>query len=326
MDRASMRVYRDGDEARINDGFNEVFGLRRPLEEWRWKFRELGGGSEIMLALDESGNVVAHYAAIPVTLKVGELVVRAGQIVDIYSRPGAREGLAAARVFRDLVRRFVAEFCSPDRLAVTYGFPGPRHVSLVRLGVAKHGEAEMTPQPVQRWTRNAAVRGRLWSRHDVQVGFDAPTLDALWARSRDRYMVGVVRDAAWISRRFVERPGVEYVHLAVRRRGVTHAWAVVRPAAPATALAELVWDGESPLAMLALDRAVGHLARRAGADRVEMWLSGDARAAEVFTGCGWVAEPHPDGLHMAAYTFDPRLDPDSFPGNFYLTMGDADLV
>jgi hypothetical protein len=257
---------------------------------------------------------------------VGELVVKAGQIVDIYSRRQARKGLAAARVFQDTVRRFVAEFCSADRLAVTYGFPGPRHLSLVRLGVASHGEAEMTPQPVQLWTRNAVVRGAMWPRHDVQDGFEASALDALWSRAGARYRIGVVRDAAWISRRFVARPGVEYVHLAARRKRAVHAWAVVRPGAPVTCLAELMWDGEAPDALRALDREVGRVARGAGAERVEMWLAGDAPAAEVFDQCGWVTGPHPVGLHMTAYTFDPRLDPGSFPGNFYLTMGDADLV
>jgi hypothetical protein len=326
MGETFMRPYRAGDERSINDGFNEVFGVRRSLEEWRWKFGEIGANGAIMLALEASTGVVAQYAAILVPIQVGGLVVRAGQIVDVYSRRQARAGLAGARVFREMVRSFVREFCAPDRLAVTYGFPGPRHLSLVRLGVGKHGEAEITPQPAQVWIRNAALRGHLWSRHEVDEGFDASSLDALWAMAGKRYAVGVVRDASWIARRFVGRPGVEYVHLAVRRRGVVRAWAVVRPGAPVTALAELVWDGEAPMALMALDRAVGQLARRAGAERVEMWLAGDARAEEVFNECGWVAGPQPDGLHMVGYTFDPRVDPGVFPGNFYLTMSDADLV
>jgi hypothetical protein len=326
MVEASMRPYRAGDEGPINDGFNEVFGLQRTLGEWRWKFREVGTRSAIMLALEPSGDILAHYAAIVVPLRVGERTVRAGQIVDIYSRRRAREGLAAARVFRETVQRFVAEFCSAEGLAVTYGFPGPRHLSLVRLGVASHGEAEMTPQPLQLWTRSSALRGSLWPRHDVREGFEASTVDALWSRAGARYAIGVVRDASWLSRRFVGRPGVEYVHLSARRRGVVHAWAVVRPGAPVTSLAELVWDGEASGALLALDREVGRLARGAGAERVEMWLAGDTRAADVFGQSGWSAAPHPVGLHMTAYTFDPRLDPGSFPGNFYLTMGDADLV
>jgi hypothetical protein len=326
MVEAVMRPYRAGDERPINDGFNEVFGLQRTLEEWRWKFREVGPNSAIMLALEPSGEILAHYSALVVPLRVGNRMMNAGQIVDIYSRRRAREGLAAARVFRDAVRRFVAEFCSADGLAVTYGFPGPRHLSLVRLGVASHGKAEMTPQPVQLWTRSAALSGSLWPRHEVQVGFDRSALDELWGRASTRYGIGVVRDAAWISRRFVGRPGVEYVHLAARRRGGVHAWAVVRPGAPVTSLAELVWDGESPGALLALDREVGRVARRAGAERVEMWLAGDRLAAEVFSRCGWVPGPHPVGLHMTAYTFDQRLDPGSFPDGFYLTMGDADLV
>jgi hypothetical protein len=88
----------------------------------------------------------------------------------------------------------------------------------------------------------------------------------------------------------------------------------------------LVWDGEAPGALLALDREVGRLARGAGAERVEMWLAGDPQASKVFARAGWVTAPHPVGLHMTAFTFDPRLDPGLFPGNFYLTMSDSDLV
>jgi hypothetical protein len=31
-----IRPYREGDESRINEAFNEVFGLRRSLAEWSW--------------------------------------------------------------------------------------------------------------------------------------------------------------------------------------------------------------------------------------------------------------------------------------------------
>ncbi len=326
MSDVVLRAYRAGDEVAINDGFNEVFGLGRTLDEWRWKFPEVRGGRTIVIATDVAGRVLAHYAAVVVPFQAHGLVVVAGQIADVFSRREARPGLAAARVFRDTVRQFVASFCSADRLAVAYGFPGARHMSLVRLGVASLGEAEMPPFPVPLWTRPAARRGAVWSRHEVSVGFDAAAVDELWRRARGRYPVAAVRDAARTGARFAGRPGVEYVHLGVRRRGVVHAWGVVRLQPGVASVADLVWDGEDPRALLALDRAVGRLSRRTGAERAEMWLAGDAPAQRVFASVGWQVGPRPDALQMAAYTFRPDIDATAFPALFYLTMADADLV
>ena len=320
------RAYRPGDERAINDGFNEVFGQTRSLEEWQWKFPASRDGRAIVVATNASGRVLAHYGAIVVPFQAQGLVGAAAQIVDIYSRPDARPGLAAARVFRETIRKFLTEFCRADRIVVAYGFPGARHMSLVRLGVASLGEAEMPPVRVRVWTRPAARRGLLWPRHEVSVGFDAGAVDDLWRRAGGRYPVAMVRDAARIGTRFMGRPGVEYVHLGVRRRGVVHAWAVVRSEPRLTSVADLVWDGDDVRALAALDRAVGRLACRAGADRAEMWLAGDARAEQALASLGWRGGVRPDGLEMAAYTFHPDLDVATFPDEFYLTMADSDLV
>ena len=326
MDDVTFRPYRPGDEVAINEGFNEVFGLSRSLDEWRWKFPDQPEGRFIMLALDPAGRVFAHYAAVAVPFQAQGRHVTAGQIVDIYSRREARAGLAAAHVFRATVRAFVTTFCRPERIAAAYGFPGTRHMSLVRIGVASLGEAEMPPLPVPVWTRPTARRGARWPHHEVTNGFDAAAIDGLWLRAAHRYPVAVVRDAARARARFLARPGVEYVHLVARRRSVPHAWGVVRLQEASASLADLAWDGDDPRALAALDRAVGDLARRAGVIRTEMWLSGDPAAEEALARLGWDRGLRPDGLAMAAYTFHSELDVSAFPASFYLTMGDADLV
>ncbi len=326
MDDVTFRPYRPGDETAINEGFNEVFSLHRTLDEWRWKFPETRDGRAILLAADAAGRVLAHYAAVAVPFQAQGRLVTAGQIVDVYSRRAARPGLAAAHVFRDTVRAFVAAYCRPERIAVAYGFPGTRHMSLVRLGVASLGEAEMPPLPVSLWSRRVSRRGTLWLLHNVAVGFDRTAIDDLWRRAASRYPVAVVRDAARAQARFLGRPGTEYVHLIDHRRGVAHAWVVVRLQTRQASVVDLVWDGEDPRALAALDRAVGRLAHRAGAAHVEMWLSGDPAAEVVLARLGWERGRRPDGLAMAAYSFHPHLDVSAFPGSFYVTMGDADLV
>ncbi len=323
MAEVTYRLYRPGDEERINAEFNRVFGLDRPLAEWRWKYPAEPEGRWIMVAAGERDRILAHYGAVPVRLRVEALEVRAGQICDVYTVPETRHGLAAARTSIATVHAFYAQCGAPDKLALLYGFPGTRHLS---LGLARLGYDEMPPQPVPVWRRSPERRARLFSGHAVRAGFDAGAAGALWSGACARYPVAAVRGAAWLSRRFTGRPGVEYVHLVARRRGRPAALAVVRLQGRLASWADLVWDGEDRRALAALDRAVVAVARRAGAAGLEMWLDGDDAAEAVFAGLGWERGTHPDGLVMVARSFHPEIAAASFAGRFYLTMGDADLV
>ena len=79
-----------------------------------------------------------------------------------------------------------------------------------------------------------------------------------------------------------------------------------------------------PLA--ALDKAAASVARSRHAVEIEMWLDGDDAAETTFSDLGWVSGSHPAGLAMVARSFHPEIAVAGFPGAFYLTMGDADLV
>ncbi len=306
----------------INDGFNEVFSLARPLAEWEWKFPAEPEGRWIFLAVDPAGRILAHYGVVPVRVQAFGLVVRAGQIVDVYSRQEAHVGLATARIFLKTVSTFIERVCHPERLALCYGFPGVR---ALKLGVMRSGYDQMPPQEVTVWRRPVATRARLFTGHAVRTGLDRAAADDLWRRASGRYPIGAIRDGAWLGRRFWGRPGVEYVHLAAWRRGAPRAWAVVRLGTPTTQWADLVWDGEDRRALAALDRAVATLARRAGAVDVEMWLDGDPDGGRVLAGLGWTSAPHP-AIKLVVHSFHPAIEPGATAGRFHVTMGDADLV
>jgi hypothetical protein len=323
MGNVVFRPFRPGDEIAINERFNRVFGLARSLSEWHWKYPAEPEGRWMMIGCDEEGALLSHYGAVPVRLQDGSLEVRAGQIGDVFTVREARHGLAAARTYIGTVRAFFADYGAPDKLAVLYGFPGER---ALRLGLAKLGYDQMPPQPVPVWRRAAAHRGNLFTGHRVRLGFDAAAANELWKRAKGRYPVSAVRDAAWLARRFLGRPSVEYLHLTARRRERAVALAIVRVTGEVAQWAELVWDGVDPHALVALDRAVGQVARRAGAERVEMWLDGDGVAEEVLARLGWDRGAHPAGLVMVARSFHPDIVVATFADRFYLTMSDADLV
>lgn len=323
-----IRRYRPGDGPAINRGFERVFGKTREIEEWEWKF-PVGEREETILVAEEDGEVLAHFAAVPVSLQVDGRRIRAGQVVDVYSV--RRQGL-----FLRLVDRFYEELCGPGRLELIYGFPGQRHF---RLGVRRLRYSE--PVPVGFWSRRVepgdrslgrpgrALRGgwRAWASGVTLGEAVAPAaVDRLWARASSRLPVCAVRDRVWIGRRFADRPGVDYLHRGVRRRGEPAALAVLRLEGSLLHWAELVWDGEDRRTLRELDAEVDRIARRAGARECRLWLAGDPVAEAVLEERGWRPGTEPQDLHLGAVSFLADLDPLAVCRRLYLTMGDADLV
>ena len=169
MGEVLYRTYRAGDEVQINDGFNEVFGLNRSLDEWRWKFPEHPEGRWIMLAVDPGGSVLAHYAAVAMQVRFGQEQVRAGQIVDAYSRREVR----GTRVFSSCYERFIEAFGTPDGLSLMFGFPGRRHYEM-GLKALKYVPIGSVPYWVRgsRWRPSLAQRVRS-PGHNTRVVVDS---------------------------------------------------------------------------------------------------------------------------------------------------------
>jgi hypothetical protein len=318
MGEVIYRPYRSGDEVEINAGFNEVFGLSRSLDEWRWKFPESPEGRWIMLAVDPGGRVLAHYAAVAMQFRFGREQVRAGQIVDAYSRTEVR----GTRVFSSCYERFIEAFGTPEGLPLMFGFPGRRHYEM-GLKALKYVPIGSVPYWVHETKRRALFAGR---RFEIRHGFDALAVDDLWLRAAQRYDVAAVRDSSWFARRYWGRPAVEYTHLSAWRHNRVHAWAVVRATAGTLKWAELVWDGETAAALVTIDRAVARLARRHSCTSLELWFGGDPAAERTFGRLGWARHLCPQDVLLVARTFETRVDLNRMQGNLYLTMGDSDLV
>jgi hypothetical protein len=321
-----IRPYREGDEAPINAAFNQVFGGARTLGAWRWKYRPDGRATPwVMLAVGEDGGVLAHYAAVGVRLLAPEGIVQAGQVVDVFSTPSARAGLAAARTFRETARRFVSDFCRPEGLAFVYGFPGLRHTRLIEQGTGRLGRDEMPAHPVAAWQRRSGG-GRWWAGGArVNDRLDAAAADALWQAARPRYHAAVVRDGAFLSWRFAECPGRDYIYVTAGRGRAPGAMAVARLEREAVRVADLLWDGESPRHIASLERALIKVARDAGRSRLELWLDGDAAAAAVLRSLGWEEGTAP-GLTVVGYSFHPAITAADLTGRLYVTLADTDLV
>ena len=313
------RPYARGDEASINAGFNEAFGLARPIGEWAWKF---GPGAEdawVDVATGPDGAVAAQVAAQRVPVQVDGRTVLAGRVVDLFCRRGASRQEPA--LLRRLAADFRARHRAPGGAAFLYGLAGAPHLRLEAVRLAAPG----SPPVPRRWRDAARGRSR-WRRYAVHTWLEARAADAFWEACRARYPVAAVRDAAWLERRFLSPPGVRHHVLAARRWGRVAAWAVVRLGGGVAHLADLAWDGEDPRALHAVEEEACLAAEAAGARSIEAWLGGDQAARAALLERGWKAAPDPRPLLLATSVLDPTLDGEDLRRRFYVTLGDSDLA
>jgi hypothetical protein len=317
----TYRRYRDGDEAAINEGFERVFHTHRPIADWYWKFAADAEARAVLVATDAGGRVLAHFGGIRECLLVEGREYRVAQTVDVFAVPEVRRSLSGAAVYLETARAFFREFLGAHDLAAVYGFPGPRHEPLL----VRHLRCRVV-QPVTVWERPLPGRFPWWTAHDVQAGWDAAAVDTLWRRAAPRYPVALRRDAARLARRFTGRPGVAYELLVAWRRRAPRALAVLRVGAPETVLADVLWDGGDPRAVVALLRAACRRAAATGAATVSAWMDGDAACQRVLADHGWVGRPHPAPVNLLMRLEHPDLDRDALAGRVYVTAADADLV
>ncbi len=245
MSSWTVRAYRPGDEAGINDLFNAVFQRRRPLSAWYWKFdRNLAAGAKVIaIGETENGKIVGAFPSVPVRFRFGDRSVIAVHALDNCIAPdyhvGGRMQVALWHEWVRQVREIGAAF--------GYGFPnevnyivGKRLLKWMELSPLLFLDRRMsfrqalhqrTESPVLRQTGEAVATrliglGLGWhglsSPRDVVidevVDFDEE-FDTLWQRINSGAVVFPIRDRAYLRWRYVENPGGGFRILRASRGG-----------------------------------------------------------------------------------------------------------
>jgi len=325
----TIRAWRPGDERAINEAFNRVFGTSRSLEEWRWKFRPGEHPVSIMLAW-RGEDLLAQYAGLPTRFRIlGEEVI-AAQIVDVFSTPEARRLFGRRSVYLRTAEKYFEVFGERGRLAFIYGFPGIRHL---RLGLLQLGYGAMEPEPVMVWRRPVLHNGPHFRRLPYRaepMGVEGQVADRLWERLAWRYPCGVVRDGAWVRRRFTGHPTVDYRRFLLLPRFGTEpvGWVVFRTDGGVCRWVDLLWDSAHPGALVLAAHLAARLTVQEGCPSgEELWLVGDREAEPVLAELGYTVAPEPRGLVFTTPpAFDPSVDVTRLEGRVYLPMADSDLV
>jgi hypothetical protein len=304
-ERFTIRSFRPGDEPLIVDLFNRSFPhAPRTLEHFRWKYQRNPFGNErISLAFDFEGRLVGHYAGYPVRLTTGET---AHHIGDTMTDPAVRHvGRGPTSILARITQHFYETFCE-GRVAFNFGFnvANIQKFSIRFLRASRVASVAYRvcprPAPIARWQR--------WARgYQIDIVRD-PTDDF------DLFDRGfrVRRDAQYVRWRYIQRPDVAYLFLAIRRWRKLAGWSVFRVEGDRILWIDGLFDSAASAAILLRQVAHGR--------PIECW-SGD----ESLSALGFEQRPEPQDLGVMCVPFTMPEAAARVGTDFRYSMGDSDL-
>lgn len=331
----SIRPYRQGDESQILELFHRVFAKERSLAHWQWKFRDNPAGAHIHVVETEAGEIVGHYAGIPVRVTVDGRTCIFSQLVDTMVDRDYRRGLKKPGMFVRLFIKFAEDYGGHDRAAIMYGFPTPEALRVGQrlLGYVPLHRIVKLVRPVGGLPHRTPWQQMVDLLYQVRIPvrqvdrFDSG-VDRLWERCRHELRVATVRDARYLNWRYVECPDVEYRLLVAggvmgtSLQGI----AVLRLDSLGQGVGYLI-DWLVPLrARAAADQLLKRSfeeAEMAGLKELQAWLPPSSPWHRYFLDWGFQAVEAE--YFFVARTFTPDLPLEFVNPLWYYTTGDSDI-
>lgn len=331
----TIRSYSPGDEVGILELLNEVFAEDNPgyqprtIEQWRWEYEENPSGREIVVAEEQGGRIVGHYACLPARARLGDRIVQCGQGVDSMVSREYRAGLKSEGLFLKTARYYFEKHGVAEQNAFGYGFPNKR---ALRVGIRM-----LAYQPV---FAPVKTLGRNLFEHpeDTDAGsWEAGEIialerlderaDRLWERLAGSVGMGIIRDARYLNWRYLDCPYASYLAFGrVDRAGELAGMYIAREnwtGPPIFALAELLagaGDEETTRRLLAHALAEARARRQ---QRVEVWCPPGGWLFRCVSGTGFAAEDSP--FHLCIKPYEKGLELDWVRANWLFSMGDTDV-
>lgn len=261
------------DQARLREGFQQVFNSQISPEFLHWKYGEGRGHS--WGAFADDGTLLAHCGVVYRDVLAEGVPRRIGQLCDLLATPARSDGLSRKHsAFFLLLEAVLASAPdvrdNPDGLC--FGFPSERAMRLSeRLGLCVYIDQVYE----FRLPAVSAPRGSWWTVRQAQAnsrGF-ATGVNRLWRVMAEELSAGLVgvRDAAYLHHRYVSHPEHGYeLHWVGPCWGRSVACAVLRRQDVSVELMDLVGRVEDmPRVVEALQR---HLPRLGG-NALTMWVT-----------------------------------------------------
>lgn len=325
----TIRPYKEGDEYYINESFNEVFGTNRSIEEWRWKFKPDENQCRILVVMDNTNRVLAHYAVTVVPWYVDGKNIFCGHTLDSFSIK--RKDVLKNRLFLKLYDKFRDTYAITREFPFFYGCIGGRHKKL-GTAVLKYTE----PVPIEYFYKELPIafrfHGRLigdkiWSQYILRNTIPKISdVSELWENSKKRYTVSIFKDGNYIRDRYITHPVKNYYYIQIREKNKLSALAVLAYEDRLLKWVDLIWDGIDPDTITKLYSQIWSIAKTIGAIKVELWLNNDNEVRDILLQSGMNRDSNPYDLFVSSRSFDENLDGHDITKRLYFTMGNSDIV
>jgi predicted N-acetyltransferase YhbS len=355
-----IRSYQDGDEDAIRALFQNAFGEVLGAERWNWQYRDHYTGLMMSLvAVNKEDEIVGHYAARPVRMKVSDEVHIGMLAVDAMVRSDYQRQGMFVQLGKSL-HRFAAEQGVP----LLYAFPQETssHAFYTKLGWAKL--YNRVPLYVKVLDVAGVLRSRLGGRFlssvlapagtaalgllDRFIGGKLPDgcrlvevarfderLDALWAQASVRHNILLVRDQAYLNWRFADSPTECYTCLVVEKASEVVGYAVLKQeqrfGLHVGYIMDILTIPTEPALAAGLIAQVIDRFRHQQLEMVGCLMLEHTSYAHALRKNGFIRVPdrlYPQVLTLGVYCSSEHHS-DQFlldPGNWFVTFGDHDYV
>lgn len=309
----------ENDASAIQSLFRDVFSADLSLEEYQWKYGH--GRGRAMLAW-HGKCLVGCYGGVERQILFQGRPENAVQICDVMVAAAHRQRKGPFWLTSKAFAEDYVGFCAPHLLA--FGFPNARAMRLGRL----LGLYAPVDEMVQVGWPPATSGRPLLFEHLVTLDIDTfahaiRDLDRLWqamAAECTEKIIGM-RDAAYLRRRYLERPAGEYQLLAVRNRltGRIYGMLVLREREGQLFVIDLVCRLQD------LGRILFHarrICRIRGLERVILWVT---------RSCAPLMPPSPGDpetldITVPMISCTPGPSPETVQGRWWLMAGDMDFI
>ncbi|MEZ5962369.1 MAG: GNAT family N-acetyltransferase [Planctomycetota bacterium] len=330
-DRLRLRPYRPGDEERILASYNQIFTVPRSLAHWHWKFRDNPVGEyQISVAEDtETGDVVGHYAGIPLATWMEGVRAKSAQIVDLVVLPAWRRHGGRPGLFAQVGRFWIDSYIDEQRGQNVFAFGWP-------VPAWRAGQKYLSYLNVRDWDLLFRETGAGFEPRAAPAALAVepvarfgPDVDALWQRMQGELKLAVVRDARYLNWRYADHPDVRYTLLECREvgsgalRGIAVYGAGDWPRPNTGCIVDWLAPAADADVMQALLAACEREAARGGVDVLTTIFNHVDPRFLQFQRAGFLVL---GTSYFVVIKTTPRLDTVYYRDHWYLTPGDSDLV
>ncbi|MEE4359537.1 MAG: methyltransferase domain-containing protein [Desulfococcaceae bacterium] len=332
-DNISVKPYEQGDEHRILDMFNKVFGTNRTMDHWYWKFRDNPYG-RFKIAETVTGNneLAAHFCGYPVPFyyssgpEHSECIIFHGG--DTMTHPDFRHvGRGKTSILSRAAVYFYNKFCM-DVIPFIYGF----NTGNIRKFGERFLDYRYLPQipfhvlDVRDFRFTPSVFHRFINVYSIEAVREiSPEYDTFFQKTAPDYGTLIKRDAAYLKWRYPDCPDRIHKMYAVRRLGKLVGWGVFVQKKDSLIWGDALFDRKYPQAPAFL---LNHLVHYEFPDteKITGWFSPvPSWWGAILQDNGFQITEEPNRLAPVFTIFDNRFSLEYFERYFYYTMGDSDL-